>query len=298
MDKSLIDLYRSKQINYNAIKSSCFFGLKDIDAVDVSIIIPVMDRENFHNPVVNYLKKAIKKCKEVGTFGEDKTFSITIVEHSETAKHRHLSHLNNINYIWIKKLINQPFNKCLSMNVGSLYSNEAKYYLFHDIDILMNDNYFIDIFRNLKRVTDNSALQTFAMRRVVLMTYDQTNSIINERCTFNDLTHTYSKPGAPGGSIFIKSEDFKNVGGYDAEFFHGYSPEDAFFWDKLKSTVNIQGCDNPMIEAYHMMHPPKHDSNPEANELMNIYKNFKRISHNEKLMYIKEIASKFKKYRI
>ncbi len=288
MDNSLIDLYKFKKINYDLIKSSCFFGLKNTDEVDVSIIVPVMDREDFHNPLVNHLKEAIEKCK-------DKTFSITIIEHSIEPKHRHLCHLNNINYIWLNKSKEEPFNKCLCMNIGALYSNKANYYLFHDIDILMEDTYFIDIFRNLKRVKNNSALQTFSLRRVVLMTYEQTNSIVNKSKSFKDIIPTYSKMGAPGGSIFIKANDFKNAGGYDAEFFHGYSPEDAFFWHKLELVTNIEGCNNPIIEAYHMMHPPKHASNRNAKELLSIYQKFLNMENNEKIRFINYIATEFKK---
>ena len=128
MDNNLIKLHRANQINYTAVKDSCERYLTNVERVDVSVIIPVMNRESFHHPLVEHLKKAMANFPS-------KTYSITFVEHSSIPKHKSLSRISNVNYIWIKKNDNQPFNKCLAMNVGSLYSNECEYYLFHDIDL-------------------------------------------------------------------------------------------------------------------------------------------------------------------
>jgi predicted glycosyltransferase involved in capsule biosynthesis len=285
---NLVELYDKNKINYkNLIKHSSSFNLVNTDAVDISIIIPAMNRESFHNPVIEHLKRAMANFK-------DKTYSITIVEHCDITKHKELCKSNQINHIWIKKTDEEPFNKCLCMNVGAIYSNITKYYLFHDIDILMDDNYFRDIFKNIERVNDNSALQTFAGKRVVVMNQQQTDTIINKRGMLNNIVPSYSKPGAPGGSIFIKTLDFINVGGYDAEFFHGYSPEDRFFWDKLDLIANIQGCNNPIIEAYHMNHPTVYGNSDKA-MLLNICFSFIEMSVDNKISFIDYISSEFKK---
>jgi|11_taG_2_1085331.scaffolds.fasta_scaffold01317_10 hypothetical protein len=288
MDNDLIKLYKTNKINYNSLKENCTFVLKNTNKVDVSIIVPVMNRENFHQPLVDHLNAAINKFST-------KTFSITFVEHTNKPKHKDNSNKNNVNYIRVNKKDHDPFNKCLCMNVGSLYSNDAEYYLFHDIDILMNENYFIDIFKNLERVNNNSALQTFAGRRIIVMDQHETNSIVRDKKNLNTISPTYSMPGAPGGSIFIKAQDFKNVGGYDAEFFHGYSPEDAFFWHKLELMVNIQGCNDPVIEAYHMWHPPTHASNPDKEILKSRWVTFQSLQEEDKIKFINHISTEFKK---
>ena len=39
--------------------------------------------------------------------------------------------------------------------------------------------------------------------------------------------------GAPGGSIFVRQEDFENVGGFEEEYFYDGGPEDKMLWQKL-----------------------------------------------------------------
>lgn len=292
MDNHLINLYTQKRIDYSQVKKNCEFYLKDINPVDVSIIIPVMNRESFHAPLVKHLKDAIIKHSE-------KSYSITFVEHSDTPKHKLLCEESNTNYIWIKKSATEPFNKCLAMNVGSLYSNSSKYYLFHDIDLLMTPAYFIDIFKNLNRVHNECALQTFAYRRILVMDQAMSDQIINGVVLIDSLTPginpPHSNPGAPGGSIFINANSFKAVGGYDAEFFHSYSPEDAFFFHKLQLVTGIEGCNDPVIEAYHMYHAYMGGSNPEKPKMEEIWSEFRNMQSSNKLEFINHIAAEFKK---
>ncbi len=291
MDNSLINLFRSKQTDYDIVKSACEFSLPNTDRVDVSVIVPVMNRESFHHPLVEHLKKAMNNFPE-------KTYCITFVEHSDIPKHRSLSQISNSNYIWIRKDVYEPFNKCLAMNVGSLWSTESEYYLFHDIDLLMDKNYFKDIFQNLKRVNPYCALQTFAHRRILVMSKALSKQVLDHQITLEELhpgvNPPHSNPGAPGGSIFIHNDSFKNVGGYDPEFFHSYSPEDAFFFHKLQLMVGVEGCNDPIIEAYHMWHPFMGGSNPEKPKMEEIWDTFRNMLPNDKLAFINHIAKNFK----
>tara|TARA_R110000851_G_scaffold56338_3_gene131764 strand:- start:487 stop:2181 length:1695 start_codon:yes stop_codon:yes gene_type:complete len=288
-ENSLIGLYNKNKINYNDVKDSCTFNMPNTNDVDVSIIVPVMGRVPFHNPLIDHLKRAIKNTK-------DKTFSITIIEHTDLPEHKNLCNLNRINYIHIPKSNDKPFNKCLCMNVGYLHSNTAKYYLFHDIDLLMNKDYFVNIFKNVKRTNDSIALQALALKRVIVMTEEQTDSIINKQIILTDIAKPeYCLPGAPGGSIFIKGDYFKTVGGYDAEFFYGYSPEDQFFYDKLELTVGIEGCNSPIVELYHMDHPRMQETNPDLKTLRNICFAFIALGRRAKLNFINHISTQFKK---
>lgn len=288
----IVQEYEKNKIDYNELKKSLEFNLIDTKEVDVSIIIPVKGRENFNSTLVDHLISAIE-------FNKEKSYSITFVEHSEESTHRELCK-DKTNHIWIKKTANQFFNKCLAMNVGALFSNKAKYYLFHDIDLLFTKDFFLNIFENLSIIPATSALQTFAGRRVVVMDKDLTGMIISKQKTIDEVIpgnsiSYYSMPGAPGGSIFISKESFLNLGGFDAEFFHSYSCEDAFFYHKAEITGGIQGCDNPPIEVFHMEHPRTNGSdNPDKLHQSILNSSFKNLPLEDKIKFIDTISNNLK----
>jgi hypothetical protein len=288
----IIEAYERNKIDYTDVIKSCEFNLINTDDVDVSIIIPVKGRENFNKPLVDHLISAMD-------FFSDKTYSITFVEHSETPIHKELCN-GSSNHIWIKKIDRGLFNKCLSMNVGALFSNKAKYYLFHDIDLLVDKQFFYNIFQNLSRISPESALQSFGGRKVVVLNKDLTDKIIEKRTRIEEVIpgrpgSQHCNPGAPGGSIFISSESFLKVGGFDAEFFHSYSCEDAFFYHKLEMTVGIHGCDNPLIDVFHMDHPRTNGSdNPDRNIQHSIHYGFLKMSQEDKTNFIKHLSDNFK----
>jgi len=288
----LVEEFEKNKIDYEELKNSLEFNLVNTKEVDVSIIIPVKGRENFNEPLVDYLVSAMEYYSE-------KTYSITFVEHSEESTHRELCK-DKTNHIWIKKTTNQFFNKCLAMNVGALFSNKAKHYLFHDIDLLFTKYFFLNIFENLSRIPTASALQTFAGRRVVVMNKDLTDAIISKQKTIDQVVpghpiSYYSLAGAPGGSIFIDKESFFDLGGFDAEFFHSYSCEDAFFYHKAEVTVGIQGCDNPPIEVFHMEHPRTNGSdNPDKLHQSILNSSFISLPLEDKINFIKLISNNLK----
>jgi hypothetical protein len=289
----LIEIHLRNRVDYHLIKKSCEFNLINNASVDVSVIIPIKGRENFNVPLVNHLISAMEFYKE-------KRYSITFVEHSEISTHKNLCK-NRTNHIWIKKDKKDFFNKCLAMNVGVLFSNKAKYYLFHDVDMLVNNNFFSNIFSNFSKIDENSALQTFGGRRVVVMNKELTDSILKNKIKIEnvkpgDIRSPYSKSGAPGGSIFISSNSFFKVGGFEPEFFHSYSCEDAFFYHKLETTVGIQGCNNPSIEIYHMDHPKANiKENINYQEQLLIHKSFMNLHINDKLNFISYVSNNFNK---
>jgi hypothetical protein len=241
----------------------------------------------------NYLIKNVFK---------DKTYSITFVEHNEEPNHRDLCN-GSTNHIWIKKIDRGLFNKCLSMNVGALFSNKAKYYLFHDIDLLTDKQFFYKIFQNLSRIPEGSALQAFGGRRVVVMDNNLTIRILRNTTKIDDVVpgnieSPYCTPGAPGGSIFISHDSFYKVGGFDAEFFHSYSCEDAFFYHKLEMTVGVQGCDNPLVDVFHMDHPRTNGSdNPDRHIQSLINSGFRGMSSEDKINLIEHISDNINKIK-
>jgi hypothetical protein len=290
--QQIIEIYERNKIDYNNLKNTSEFNIIDSNDVDVSIIIPVKDREDFNFPLVSHLKDAMSAFNE-------KTYSITFVEHSDVSTHRDLCN-NNTNHIWIKKNSSEFFNKCLAMNVGAFFSNRAKHYLFHDIDLLVDKNFFINIFKNLSRVNDGCALQAFGGRKVVVMNNELTNRVIKNKTKIEEVipgesAAPYSTPGAPGGSIFISHDSFYNIGGFDPEFFHSYSCEDAFFYHKAEVRVGIQGCDDPLVDVFHMDHPRTNGSdNPDMANQYRINASFKSMNIKDKIKFIDYISNKIK----
>ena len=267
-----LKLYGERRIDYERLRNTCFFQLNNKNEVDVSVIIPVRSRTNFNKVLVRHLKAAMAAFPEV-------TYAITFVEYSVEMEHRALC-TEDVNYINIP--FGGYFNKCLSFNVGAMFSNKAKYYLFHDLDIVMDKKFFTNIFENLKR-SGNVALQTFRLRRVLYCNENLSKTIISGQVPIEQLHTRYpgiTEPNlpeqmrAPGGSIFVSRDQFVQAGGYDPELFFGYSIEDQFFYDKLSLTGGIGSCNTPGIEVYHLYHPPLWSSNPFLTHHHSIYQEF------------------------
>ncbi len=246
--------------DYSALKQTCIFQTVDTREVDISIIIPVYGRTEFNHVVSQHFKTAIEKINSTNTYADFKV-SLTFVEHSPDIAHAHLCKASEwVNHIWIP--MQGPFNKCRCFNVGALFSNKAKIYLFHDSDIIVPAHFFIDLMLNFNH-GHQDALQAFTGRRVIYCHPDLTNRIIAGS------DHIYNAypgsrevdvgvAGAKGGSMAVKKDMFFKVGGFDEEFSE-YSVEDAFFYDKLALMGNIGSADYPPIELVHLFHNPSYN---------------------------------------
>lgn len=257
----------------------------------LSIIVPVYGRVSFLDPMIHYFR--------VAEANSSIDISYTIVEHSESPLHMETCQRLEINYLWIEKKNAEAFNKCLAMNIGAC-AVKGEEYLFHDIDCLVTSEFFNNLYKNIDG-KDAKAIQTFSDRRVLYLNDTLTNKALDKELIvdhlkegpteISDINYTGVTPprftGAPGGSIWIKAEEFINVGGYDPNIFFGYSPEDAFFWNKVSTMGTMHTCTNPRNEIFHMKHPITELSNPHLNyliELRNIYAS--RCSQEEKIKFI------------
>ena len=52
-----------------------------------------------------------------------------------------------MNYIWSRGNVSEFYNRSFTYNFGVKYSNKAKYYILHDLDILVKPNYIEEIVR-------------------------------------------------------------------------------------------------------------------------------------------------------
>lgn len=257
---------------------------------DVSIIIPARGRRQFFPPLLKSLHNM-----DLG----DKKVSITVVEHSFEPEISDVLPVEN--YIHLQAGRNEPFNKCLCMNIGAIVSKNSPYLLFHDSDLLVNRDFLTNVFINLEKKGTNT-LQTFAGRKVLYCERELTSRLINGQVHINDISPTFmgvydkNKPGAPGGSIFIARRMFFEVGGFDPELFHSYSQEDLFFWDKVSLYVPIGSCDNPRNEVYHMHHEFQQFNNPQFKEMLSMYTRWSRLSVQDKIKICEHKKELLKKY--
>ncbi len=294
----MIDLKKKiedNKIDYKKIVEDNVFVVYDnFDLFDVSVIIPVRDRENFAGPLYQSFKIAAENS--------GLKISFTFVEHSESPKHSKFCKMNSVNYFWIKSNPGELFNKCLAHNIGAMFSAKSKYLLFHDIDCLVQSNFFNNLFDNISN-QKCKAIQNFTGRRVLYINEQLTDKIVGNKFDVDNLSIDLDEVtppnivGAPGGSITIERDLFFEVGGYDPELFLANSPEDVFFWDKVDVVGKMHISDNPDIEIYHMNHRPTYYDNPRIDEMKDIHHTFTNMSDEEKKEIIKlksEMIQEFK----
>ena len=80
---------------------------------------------------------------------------------------------------------------------------------------------------------------------------------------------------------------FEEVGGFDPELFWGYAAEDQFFWEKVNNVSQVGFADNPLIDMFHMWHPPSYTTNPLLHSMERDWIVFKDLNAEEKMEIIK-----------
>ena len=272
--------------SFNINDREHFIPENKLESYDVSVIIPVLNRDNIIGKTLRTLQKAISDS--------DYVINLIVVEYSEKSKHKNLCVNSNIEYFYLKSICDSSFNKSLTMNIGSFIANNSKYFLFHDVDCLVPNNFFELLFKNVNNVNAN-IIQTFGGGRLSYCSERLTKNILTKDLSIDsfiqfksDITipeSTILGIKAPGGSILINKDLFIKVGGFDYELFSGYSPEDAFFKNKCETLgETLFGSDNPFIEQYHLYHEASRI--PEI-EMLNYVNIFNSLSKIEKLEYLK-----------
>lgn len=291
---------QSRQTEYTAIKQNCCFSEFYRGPVDISVIIPVHGRTEFNNIAALHFLEAFLYRESIFSV------SITFVEHSEQPQHKELC--TRTNYIHIPQN-KQPFNKCLCHNIGALCGNKAKYFLFHDIDILVPENFFQKIELNINHISNlqypassihHPALQTFTDSRLLYCNENLSADIMNRKLNINDLDDKSSglssgATGAEGGSILISRDLFFDIGGYDADFFTEYSFEDCMFYQKADLMAGVHHADNPPIELFHLFHQPSYNSTVKESD-REAYYAFRELSADDKKKFMEIKSQQLKKH--
>lgn len=278
----------TSKIDYSKINHHYKDALNGIDW-DIVVIVPCYNRQYFNNVFLQTMLSAINYVSK------QKNIHLVLVEFCEYETLLHCPAPKHIvSHITVYKQNNELFNKCLLHNIGALYFNKAKYFLFHDIDVLVPINFFESILLNLKH---HNALQTFTKKRLLQLDKETTEHLITTKTITLDRimkehVYTENKVGAPGGSILVEKELFFKIGGYDADVFTEYSIEDQMFFDKVKLIGNFGFCDNPAIELVHCWHPPSNGHIVKDAE-RNFYEYFNTLSADQKKTYIYQKGFEF-----
>lgn len=284
--RTIISAIEQGRVSYSSVIQECKFNINWDGETKYGIVIPVRGREQFLPLLLDSFKKT-----------NHYSYTITVVEHSDTPIHEHTCARPDINYIHIPAH-NKPFNKCLAMNIGVIASCPASYYIFHDLDCLVQRNFLenLDAFID---VNDAEAVQTFRKRRLLYCSQELTDRLLGFVTDVNDLDInstgvSVGNEGAPGGSILVSSALFFAVGGFDPELFWTYAPEDDFFLHKLTTLSTFYSCHSN--ELYHMYHPSSVNTNPDLKRMVALNDKFKALSLQNKedvIEYKRKLIEKY-----
>lgn len=296
---NLEEIVSQNSLNYKEIKDNNVFIIKDDDTIyDINFLIPVRGRTEFASSMYDSFKTACTNTNLKITY--------TVIEHSDNPMHSKFCKTEGIDYIWINSN-GRLFNKCLCYNIGVFYSQKSNSYIFHDIDCLIQSDFFIKLSENIQN-QNAKATQCFTGRRVLYLNPELTKRVIKKEFEIDKLNIEMPEVdyprmggkimiGAPGGSIYVERGLFFEAGGYDAELFLANSPEDIFFWTKIDTINKMHTSDNPPIEIYHMFHEPTWMNNPHINEMQNINNIFQQMNIEEKKEFIKFKSELINEYK-
>jgi hypothetical protein len=81
---------------------------------------------------------------------------------------------NKINYIWTKGNVSDQYSRSFVYNFGVKYGNHAKYYLLHDLDVLVKSNFFDELYEN---IGEAQCMQTYGKRRILYLSEELTKKV-------------------------------------------------------------------------------------------------------------------------
>lgn len=283
----LFEILKKNKINYQNLKEGSIINLLNEDEFYINIIIGFRGRSNFVEPLLNSFKESIIYYNNIN---KDYKICLTFVEHDDEP--RHLEFLNGkVNYIWSKGNISEFYNRSFAYNFGVRFSNKAKYYILHDLDILVKPNYIEEIINNLNKGSIN-CMQSYGNRHVWYLSKNLTDKFLDKKININEFNLGDSEItpplqiGSKGGSILVSKELFDRVGGFDPELFWGYAAEDQMFWCKIETIASIHYADNPTINIFHMWHPPTDSTNPNLLVMDSYFMNYSSMDLENKLKFL------------
>jgi hypothetical protein len=303
---SFIKIIQDRAVDYTAIANHTRF-LSDVkeSEFDINLYIPKKGRDEFLVPCLSYLNKAI--------VASSKKIRVVVLENDYEPKSQELCKKMGADYLFVPLDItdtNGLMAKALMYNIGYLNTPRFSWNIFHDIDILVDEDYFIKLDLYLKK--NPKWIQPYSKKRVLRLSEEITKRICRgDAFKLSQLPErhvTPANPGSTGGSIVVSSELFERVGGYDPELFYGYAPEDTFFWLKMECTFNrvdhvttfFNGgatyADDPIIEVYHMNHESLENFNDDIKKMKDLLESFLILGYEDKKRIISIKRGALKKH--
>lgn len=280
---------------------------------DIKFVVGIKGRTSYFRACLDNIVLAAKNSRL--------KVRIVIVEQDETPINWYYCSKYDIDYIFIPQELGKSehyHSTSLMYNVGYLFTNEAKYNMFHCADTLISHDFFNILSENYLNKPFNW-IQPYCEKRVITFNKHATNIILDlnlsSRFTnpveFPDTCFNTEKEqqGAPGGSILIPTELFDNIGGYEPELFYGYTIEDSFLWGKLEVITNkgfkvdrihfgnATYAEDPKLFLYHLNHPSEYIHNTKFNEMFVYHTDFFNFSAEEQLDYVNFRGNFFKKQK-
>jgi hypothetical protein len=308
-NKKLIEALEEKSIDYDAIRSAGIFDFRNKSGAFINFIIPIRGRADFIKKTIESVKKAALQFEKgpsfIGRHFQHGRVNITVCEHSSAPEHREVCSMLGIDYMWIES--KEKFNKCLAMNTATFFAPSTEWLIFHDIDCIVQSNFFINTFKNIEK-KKCKAIQTFSDRRVLYADEKSTQRILNGSLEIDELSlgipgiDCPRRPdgsiasGAPGGSVCITRSLFFKIGGYDPYYFVSYAPEDIFFWLKAETFEIFETCTDPRNEIYHMNHPRVEVNAGELASMEMTKMKFIKLSKLEKIKLLQKMNNNIQKY--
>lgn len=292
--EELFKILENNKIDYQKLKEESIVDLLNEEEYYINIIVGFRSRTEFVEPLMESFNEAIKYYSNIDN---SKKICLTFVEHDDSPNHEGILK-GKVNYIWSRGNVSEYYNRSFTYNFGVRYSNKAKYYILHDLDILVKPNYIEEIVSNLNNDTVD-CMQSYGNRHVWYLTKNLTSKFLNKEITINELEidHNEINPpglkGSKGGSILVSRDLFDRVGGFDPELFWGYAAEDQMFWSKVETIKQIHYADNPTVNIFHMWHPPTDSTNPYTPVMDSYFLYYKNMSLSDKLRFL---DSKLKLY--
>jgi len=221
----------------------------------------------------------------------------------------------NLQFFCIQKVHANYKSKGLLMNLGALLRPNAKYYLVHDSDIIVQSSFFNKIQKNIERRGEVNFMQPYSNNRILLTTPMLAEMYFTNIISNDDLNEKmpgvfvnknwYQKQYSYGGSVLISNKAYYGVGGFDDQIFWTWGAEDIMFWTKLIDKYGQPIYADYDINMFHIYHPPSINEQTSQGDFLNkmftlsekMWNMYQNIDLNSRLNYINKKSKFLSKYK-